>query len=44
MQHCATKYILRDYESDYEDRLTGLHILWLIYLFELIDILFLSYM
>ena len=41
IQRCATKYILCDYASDYRDRLINLHILPLMYRFELHDILFL---
>ena len=41
IQRRATKYILKDYESDYKDRLMALKILPLMYLFELFDILFL---
>ena len=41
IQRRATKYILKDYESDYKDRLMALKILPLMYLFEFIDILFL---
>ena len=41
IQRPSTKYILRDYESDYKDRLTALRLLPLMYLFELFDILFL---
>ena len=37
----ATKYILNDYSTDYKTRLTSLHILPLMYTFELADILFL---
>ena len=41
LQHRATKYILNDYSTDYKTRLTSLHILPLMYTFELADILFL---
>ena len=41
VQHRATKYILNDYSTDYKTRLASLHILPLMYSFELADILFL---
>ena len=40
IQKRATKYILNDFSSDYKSRLTSLHILPLMYYFELNDIIF----
>ena len=37
----STKYMLNDYQSDYKTRLTSLHLLPLMYTYELYDILFL---
>ena len=41
IQHKSTKYILDDYHSDYKTRLISLHLLPLMYTYELFDILFL---
>ena len=41
VQRKCTKYILDDYHSDYKTRLTSLHLLPLMYTYELFDILFL---
>ena len=40
IQRRATKYILNDYSSDYKSRLTALHLLPLMYFYELLDVLF----
>ena len=40
IQRCATKFILNDYQSSYRFRLVKLHLLPLMYLFELYDIIF----
>ena len=40
IQRRATKFILNDYDLDYKSRLIKLHLLPLMYYFELIDILF----
>ena len=40
LQRWATKFILNDFSSDYKTRLTSLHLLPLMYLYELFDILF----
>ena len=40
VQHCTTKFILNDYQSSYRSCLLTLHLLPLMYLFELYDIIF----
>ena len=40
VQRRATKYILNDYTSDYKSRLLSLHLLPLMYYFELCDLMF----
>ena len=40
LQHRATKYILRDYSSDYKSCLTNLNLLPLMYVFKISDIVF----
>ena len=40
VQRRATKYILGDYSSDYKSRLIDLHLLPLMYYYELIDLMF----
>ena len=40
LQRRATKFILNDFSSDYKTRFTSLHLLPLMYLYELFDILF----
>ena len=40
VQHRASKYILGDYSSDYKTRLIKLNLLPLMYIYELLDILF----
>ena len=40
IQRRATKYILNDFSSSYKTRLTSLHMLPLMYMFELLDVLF----
>ena len=40
IQRRATKYILNDFSSSYKTRLTFLHMLPLMYMFELLDVLF----
>ena len=39
IQRCATKFILNDYQSSYRFRLVKLHLLPLMYLFELYDVI-----
>ena len=41
IQRRGTKYILNDFNSDYKTRLISLHLLSLMYTYELIDIIFL---
>ena len=40
IQRRATKYILNDFSSSYKTRLTSLHMFPLMYMFELLDVLF----